>query len=85
MDKGAVGKEKKVLYMQTFGGFSLSYDGRQITGSRESQFVSLMQVLLHERRQGVSRDRLTEVLFGDRDVEVLRQGFSDPSFVRMAL
>lgn len=69
MDKGAVGKEKKVLYMQTFGGFSLSYDGRQITGSRESQFVSLMQVLLHERRQGVSRDRLTEVLFGDRDVE----------------
>lgn len=65
-------QEKKVLYMQTFGGFSLSYGGRQITGSRESQFVGLMQLLLHERRQGVSRDRLAEVLFGDRDVEDVR-------------
>lgn len=66
---------ENILYVKTFGGFSLSYQGRLITGSvksRESQFVYLMQLLLHERARGVSRDRLEEVLFGDRDIEDIR-------------
>ncbi len=66
------GKTKKnTLYVQMFGGFSLSYEGKLITGgvkSRESQFVYLMQILLHERVDGVSRDRLEAVLFEDRDI-----------------
>ena len=68
-------KEKEPLYMQTFGGFSLTYEGKLITGgvkSRESQFIYLMQLLLHERKQGVSRERLEEVLFGDREIEDIR-------------
>lgn len=40
--------------------------------SRESQFVYLMQLLLHNRRSGVSRERLEEVLFEDRDVGDVR-------------
>lgn len=66
---------EEALYVQTFGGFSLTYGGKLITGSiksRESQFVYLMQILLHERANGVSRDRLEEVLFGDRDIEDIR-------------
>lgn len=75
MDRVTANKEKDVLYVQTFGGFSMTYKGKLITGSarsRESQFVYLMQVLLHERANGVSRDRLEEVLFGDRDIEDVR-------------
>ena len=66
------GKTKKnTLYVQMFGGFSLSYEGKLITGgvkSRESQFMYLMQILLHERGDGVSRDRLEAVLFENRDI-----------------
>lgn len=67
--------EENILYVQTFGGFSLTYNGKLITGnikSRESQFIYLMQVLLHERENGVSRDRLEEVLFEDREIEDVR-------------
>lgn len=63
--------EENTLYVQTFGGFSLSYGGRSITGgmkSRESQFIYLMELLLHERAVGVSRDRLEAVLFEDREI-----------------
>lgn len=63
------------LYVQTFGGFSLTYKGKVITGnvkSRESQFIYLMQLVLHERVNGVSRERLEEALFADRDIEDIR-------------
>lgn len=75
MEKITANTEKEVLYVQTFGGFSMTYKGKLITGtikSRESQFIYLMQILLHERVNGVSRDRLEEVLFGDRDIEDVR-------------
>lgn len=75
MEMMTVDTKKDVLQMQAFGGFSLTYKGKVITGSiksRESQFVYLMQVLLHERANGVSRDRLEEILFGDRDIEDIR-------------
>lgn len=67
--------KEDALYVQTFGGFSLSYKGNVITGSiksKESQFIYLMQILLHERDMGVSRDRLEEVLFAERDVGDIR-------------
>lgn len=63
--------KETTLYVQTFGGFSLSYGGRLITGggkSRESQFIYLMELLLHEQTDGVSRDRLEAVLFEDREI-----------------
>lgn len=49
------GLREDALYVQTFGGFSLSYKGKVITGSmksKESQFIYLMQILLHERAEG---------------------------------
>lgn len=63
--------ESDILYIRMFGGFSLTWNGKQITGagkSAESQFSYLMQLLLHEREEGVSRDRLEQILFEDRDI-----------------
>lgn len=57
--------------MQMFGGFSLSWGGKLVAGSKktsESQFNYLMQLLLHHREEGVSRDMLERVLFEDRDI-----------------
>ncbi|MCI8543786.1 MAG: diguanylate cyclase [Lachnospiraceae bacterium] len=55
-----------------FGGFSLSWEGKLVAGSMkssESQFNYLMQLLLHHRQEGVSRDTLERILFGDRDIQ----------------
>lgn len=66
---------EEALYVQMFGGFALTYGEKSIIGSvksRESQFIYLMQLLLHYRKTGVSRERLEEALFEDRDVGDVR-------------
>ena len=65
-------RERDVLYVQTLGGFSVVWNGIQISGGvkgRESQMVYLLQLLLHNPDQGVSRNRLEEILFGEREVQ----------------
>lgn len=65
-------EEAPVLYVQMFGGFSMTWKGARLFGgskTRESQFVYLMQLLLHQRETGVSRDALEEVLFGEREID----------------
>lgn len=72
-DKGC--RKKNVLSLQMFGGFSLRWQGHQIMGSpknRDSQSACLMQLLLHKRREGVSRDQLERALFGDREIDDIR-------------
>lgn len=67
--------ENNVLYVKTFGGFSLSWNGKLITGevkSNESQFSYIMQLLLHYGAGGVPRDTLEKVLFEDRDINDVR-------------
>ena len=64
--------EEPCLQVQMLGGFSLSWGGKLVAGSTkssESQFNYLMQLLLHHRREGVSRDMLERVLFEDRDIQ----------------
>ena len=50
------------------------YDGKSLFGRKvgETQFASMMQMLIHERKKGVSRDRLEQELFGEREVEIGR-------------
>ena len=63
--------DKGILKVQMFGSFSLIWNGMQIAGgpkARESQFAYLMQLLLHYREKGVSRNCLEEALFGEREV-----------------
>ena len=60
-----------VIKVRTFGGFSITYNGNEISFGQqnESQIVHLLQLLLHFREKGVSRDLAKAELFGDRDVE----------------
>ena len=61
---------EKVLLVKTFGNFYMEYDGKSLLGKKvgETQFTSLMQMVIHERRNGVCRERLEEVLFGEREI-----------------
>ncbi len=63
--------QDNILHVKMFGSFSMTYNGQSITGaskSSESQFMWLMQMILHHRNDGVSRDQLEKVLFADRDL-----------------
>lgn len=63
------GEEENILRVQMFGKFSMVWNNHTIIGnskSGETQFAYLMQVLLHNRKRGVSRDRMEQILFGDR-------------------
>ena len=46
------------IIIKTFGTFSLMYNGRSLAGQKamESQFAYLMQMVLHYRRDGISRE-----------------------------
>ena len=62
---------QNVLYVRMLGGFSIRWNGKLIAGgskASESQLTSLLQVLIHNRAHGVTRDRLEELLFEDRDM-----------------
>ena len=64
-------EELNTLIVTMFGGFSLRYNGRELSlGNLNGlQMVQFLQLLLHYRKQGVSRDLAKSVLFGDRDVD----------------
>ncbi len=67
--------ENGTLYVQMFGNFSMTWNGKLLIGgtkSSETQFAWLMQLLLHNRKNGISRSRLEEILFEDRDISDLR-------------
>ncbi len=64
-------REKNVLYVGTFGGFSMEWNGEKVTKgkARESQFSYLMQMVLHYEREGVSKEDIKEVVFEERNLE----------------
>ena len=63
--------QDQCMVVKTFGGFSITYQGNEISFGQqnESQIVHLLQLLLHFRVKGVSRDLAKAELFGDRDVD----------------
>ena len=62
--------DRTKLCVKTFGGFSMSYGKKTLLGKSrgDSQFVSMMQILLHNKEKGVRREKLEEILFEDREV-----------------
>ena len=59
-----------VLYVRMLGGFSIQYNGKLIAGgskASDSQFTDLLQILIHSGDNGVTRDRLEELLFYERE------------------
>ena len=65
------GNENYTINVKTFGGFSIRYKDEELSfgNQSESQMVQLLQLLLHYRKQGLSRDLAKAALFGDRDVD----------------
>ena len=59
------------LQVKMFGDFALSYQGKALVSEKtsETQFAYLMQMILHYRDTGISRDALENAIFGDREVE----------------
>lgn len=65
-------EEDNILQVQMFGSFSLIWNGKYLAGgsrSSETQFAYLMQLLLHNRKRGISREQLNKNLFADRDIK----------------
>ena len=64
-------EKENVLYVKTFGGFSLRYNGSEIAGGdmRGNQIRMLVQMLLHFKNNGISRDLIRTTLFEDRDID----------------
>ena len=63
------------IKVRTLGRFSVSYKDTIIAGGSsysESQFVYLLQILLHAGRKGVNRTALEEALFETRDISNIR-------------
>ena len=63
--------KQDVLYVRMLGGFSVTYNGKLIAGgskASDSQFIDLLSILIHSGKNGVTRDRLEEVLFYERDI-----------------
>lgn len=57
---------------QMFGNFSMLYNGEPLVAEkmhRDSQFNRLMQVLIHYSGAGVPKDKLEEMIIGDRDMD----------------
>ncbi len=64
-------QEPDVLYVRTLGGFSVQWNGKLIVGgsrASDSQSAYLLQILIHNRKMGVTRDKLEELLFEGRDM-----------------
>ena len=62
---------EKILQVKTFGEFSITYNGKSLFERKigETQFTSLVQLLIHKRENGVSREQMETELFADREVE----------------
>lgn len=60
-----------ILYVKMFGDFSVRYRGVSFIGEnkKKTQFSQVMQLLLYYGEQGVDRDYLEKVLFGDRTLD----------------
>lgn len=64
-------EKRQILYVKMFGEFSVMYQGVSLIGKKkkETQFAQVLQLLLHHRQNGISRECLEKVLFGERKLE----------------
>ena len=70
-------QKENVLYVKTFGGFSLTWNGKQLGDGpkgRDSQIVRLLEAVIHSKDKGFRRTQLEDILFGNREVEDMGHG-----------
>lgn len=63
--------EDRALHVKMFGGFDMTYLGKTLLGKKsgESQFVYMMQILLHNRETGLAEKYLRRFCL---ETEILR-------------
>lgn len=69
---------ENILMVRTLGGFSMTWNGRQVGGgskARNSQTTRLLQIILHNRKTGVDRGKLEELLFEESSSDDLQHMF----------
>lgn len=69
--KNKKSKNHQVLYVKMFGDFSLKYQGRSLIAKKkkETQFALVLQLIFHSGEEGISREHLEKVLFGERTLD----------------
>ena len=69
--KNKKSKNHQVLYVKMFGDFSLEYQGRSLIAKKkkETQFALVLQLIFHSGEEGISREHLEKVLFGERTLD----------------
>lgn len=69
--KNKISKKQQVLYVKMFGDFSLEYQGRSLIAKKkkETQFALALQLIFHSGEEGISREHLEKVLFGERTLD----------------
>ena len=68
---------ENTLYVKMFGGFSMTWNGRQIAAGpkgRDSQFVRLLEAVIHYADKGFPRHTLEEILFEEREIDDMAHG-----------
>ncbi len=61
------------INVQMFGNFRMEYNGRPLIAEKmhkESQFNRVMQAMAHYSDKGVPKDKLEEMVIGERDIDV---------------
>lgn len=60
------------IKVQMFGNFRMDYDGAPFVADKmhkESQFNRLMQAMMHYSTCGIAKDKLEEIVIGERDID----------------
>ena len=70
-------QKENILYVETFGGFTMTWNGRKIGNApkeRDSQMIRLLQAVIHSGKEGFRRQQLEETLFEDREIDDVSHG-----------
>lgn len=60
------------IKVQMFGNFRMDYNGAPFVAEKmhkESQFNRMMQALIHYSDCGIAKDKLEEIVIGERDID----------------
>ena len=74
---GVKAKTDGTLYVTTFGGFSMTWNGQRIAAGpkeRDSQITRLLEAVIHSGNEGLRRAELETILFEDREVDDIAHG-----------
>ena len=70
------------IKVQMFGNFRMDYNGAPFVAEKmhkESQFNRMMQALIHYSDCGIAKDKLEEIVIGERDIDAPHNRLVDRS------